>query len=270
MNTKLKLLLASLLTTTMAFAGTSGATYGGESITATGSPHNISVRTGGATTGDNGEICVYCHTPHAANTAFSGAPLWNKDSLNKPTAGVSGYKMYGKTIGGSDNNGTVPANPSLVCLSCHDGISAVNSILNAPGSGMGGLKDGNMSMTGIGSLNGGNIGAGGSYDAGAGGADGVADLSNDHPISITYVPGRASLRTTATTLPAGDQAWLVPGAPATPKVSDLLRGSSNDQVECVSCHDPHNATGSAQGTGEVSYLRHTNKGSQLCIGCHDK
>ncbi|MBI5211852.1 MAG: hypothetical protein HY957_00575, partial [Nitrospirae bacterium] len=26
----------------------------------------------------NDEICVYCHTPHFANTGFTGAPLWNK------------------------------------------------------------------------------------------------------------------------------------------------------------------------------------------------
>ena len=27
-----------------------------------------------------GEVCVYCHTPHSANTSI-GAPLWNKECL---------------------------------------------------------------------------------------------------------------------------------------------------------------------------------------------
>ncbi|MDQ1264706.1 MAG: hypothetical protein QG559_1707, partial [Campylobacterota bacterium] len=92
-----------------------------------GSPHDLSGNTNlASSTADNGEICVYCHTPHAANTAFTGAPLWNK-------ATPSGtFTMYGSTIAGTATDAT-PNSPSLACLSCHDGASAIDSIVNAPG-----------------------------------------------------------------------------------------------------------------------------------------
>ena len=40
-----------------------------------GTSHDLG--TGGNTT-DNGQICVYCHTPHNASTVDPSPPLWNK------------------------------------------------------------------------------------------------------------------------------------------------------------------------------------------------
>ncbi len=225
-----------------------------------GSPHDLS----GSTAGDNGEVCVYCHTPHAANSDFDGAPLWNKAA----TAVGTTYRMYGATA--ADTQGTTIAgtlvgdangdlsSPSLACLSCHDGVSAIDSIVNAPGSGMGSLSAGTTLITAIATPYGGNIGAG---------DNGVADvdMANDHPVSVPYTPGVASLRALATDLSttnATSTAWV--GATT---VDDLLR---NGNVECSSCHDPHNGY-ATQGTDpQVNYLRMTNNGSKLCIGCHAK
>jgi predicted CXXCH cytochrome family protein len=110
------------------------------------------------------------------------------------------------------------------------------------------------------------------YGGNIGGTPGVTTvgnptLANDHPVSIQYIEGNAGLRlknTTLTTL--GDTvAWL--GATT---IGDLLRGAGSDQVECGSCHDPHNG-GKTQGTDtEVNFLRHTNTNSYLCLGCHNK
>ncbi len=221
-----------------------------------GSPHDLSALAGlSSSTADNGEICVYCHTPHAANTAFTGAPLWNK-------ATPSGtFTMYGSTIAGTATEAT-PASPSLACLSCHDGASAVDSIVNAPGSGLNAIAGTKNIVTALATPYGGNIG-------GAPGAATVGNpnLSNDHPVSIVYTPGTAGLRAMNTVLTSlGDNAaWI--GATT---VGDLLRGAGSDQVECGSCHDPHNG-GKTQGTDtEVNFLRHTNTDSNLCLGCHDK
>ncbi|MCW8895581.1 cytochrome c3 family protein [Sulfurimonas sp.] len=248
-SNKIKVMaLASMLGASSAFAGP-----------ISGSPHDLSAMNG---TNDNGEICVYCHTPHAANTAFSGAPLWNK-------ATPSGtFVMYGATVAGQAGStiaGTAteaaPASPSLACLSCHDGVSAIDSIVNAPGSGMNAIAGAN-DINSLAIDYGGNIGGTpGTTTAGD------PDLSNDHPVSIVYTPGTAGLRPVATVLTTlGDNAaWL--GATT---VEDLLRGAGNDQVECGSCHDPHNG-GKTQGTDtEVNFLRHTNANSYLCLGCHDK
>ncbi len=237
----------------------------------TGSPHDLSGKTTGAVgSDDNGELCVYCHTPHAANTAFDGAPLWNKTA----TAGLD-YMMYGatavNTAGATIANtatATTPASPSLACLSCHDGISAIDSIVNAPGSGMGALAAGTAGQNIVDALTtayGGNIGG----TPGTATAGTTVDLSNDHPVSIPYMgtgatDSPASLRATTFDLTTyGDGvAWV--GATT---IADLLR---NGNVECGSCHDPHNG-GKVQGTDtEVNFLRHSNTNSNLCIGCHAK
>ncbi len=188
-----------------------------------GSKHDLSV--GGT---DNGEVCVYCHTPHAANKDMTGAPLWNKPL---PT---TTFAMYGTTIAGTTTDPS-PSMVSMACLSCHDGVSAINSVVNAPGTGLGtGTIGTDRVLSGVAAI----------------GAD---DLTNDHPISIEYIPGRASLVPVDTALTGGG--W---GAYTT--VGDLLRGG---KVECGSCHDPHVTT---HGT----FLRNTNTGSALCLTCHAK
>jgi len=80
-----------------------------------------------------GEVCVYCHTPHGANN-FIAAPLWNRTI--KPTV----YKTYAD-LGTTTLTQvlTQPGPASLTCLSCHDGQTAIDSIINMPGSGMGDL-----------------------------------------------------------------------------------------------------------------------------------
>ena len=78
-----------------------------------------------------GEVCVYCHTPHGANNTIA-APLWNRTI--KPTS----YKTYDE-LGTTSLTQAVsqPGPASLTCLSCHDGQTAIDSIINMPGSGMG-------------------------------------------------------------------------------------------------------------------------------------
>jgi len=227
-----------------------------------GSPHDIGGG-GNAVAGDNGEICVYCHTPHAANVAFSGAPLWNKSSsasVDYIMYGATSVNSAGSTIAGTATEAT-PSSPSLACLSCHDGISAIDSIVNAPGSGLGSLATGTKNIGELSTMYGGNIGG----TPGAPTAGSSVDLANDHPVSIIYMENVAGLRTKNTILSStntGGTAWV--GATT---INDLLR---QGRVECGSCHDPHNG-GLTQGAdSEVNFLRHTNTGSQLCIGCHNK
>ncbi len=81
----------------------------------------------------NGEICVFCHTPHGGRTdvAGGGAPLWNR-RLSDSTL----FTPYDSP--NFDKAGLTPGRPkgvSLACLSCHDGTIAFDSLINAPGSG---------------------------------------------------------------------------------------------------------------------------------------
>lgn len=243
-NIKLNVLAGLLLASSAAFAGISG------------SPHDLSATTGMAgSTADNGEICVYCHTPHGASTTFSGAPLWNKADMNFTT-----FDTYAATVGGTAKATSVN-NASLACLSCHDGVSSIDSIVNAPGSGYNTVA-GDTNITGLAVIGNdmANIANLGTL---------TQSLANTHPISIVYTPGRASLRAldfNLTNAPGNLTPWM--GAT---NIAQLLRGG--DKIECGSCHDPHNGTAlmdTAARAVEVNFLRHTNKASALCLGCHDK
>ncbi|MGK7346841.1 MAG: hypothetical protein ACNS63_13635, partial [Candidatus Nitrospinota bacterium M3_3B_026] len=75
-----------------------------------------------------GEVCVYCHTPHGSNSTVPKAPLWNR------TVQANTYTLYNIPL----QSGQTPTQPgvnSLTCLSCHDGVTAIDSIINMPGSG---------------------------------------------------------------------------------------------------------------------------------------
>ena len=178
-----------------------------------GSSHDLSTPTE--------EICVYCHTPHNGDVAGT-APLWNR--VNNTTPGA--FTMYDSptidmTIAGD------PQDVSLACLSCHDGVTAYNNILQGTASNIGVMSG-----------------------ARAIGLD-AAGLGNDHPISITYD------ETVDTAFNADDATVpnFIGGLP--------LYGVANDQVECATCHNPHDTTNG-------SFLRATNVQSSLCTTCHIK
>ena len=242
-----------------------------------GSPHDLSGITwaGGTVANDdqdNGELCVYCHTPHAANTAFAGAPLWNKDST-LATAN-NAFILYGATAAGNvgstiagtvvGNTGGVVNAPSMACLSCHDGVSAVNSVVNAPGAGLSAGGNGLINDAAVTIL---DTWASANAVANLGAGTGTADLSNDHPISVEYLGdgsanSPASLRATSYSLTGWSGATTI-GA--------LLRTTgTTEYVECGSCHDPHNGVDTFVAGEQVHFLRVSNADSALCIGCHAK
>src|SRR4030066_1335719 len=71
------------------------------------------------------EICVFCHTPHFGRV--DTAPLWNRGSS------ATGYVAYGTTVGGTAI--TSVGGSSLACLSCHDGVTTFDNLINKPGKG---------------------------------------------------------------------------------------------------------------------------------------
>lgn len=203
--------------------------------------HNLSASGSGtikASAGQqNDQICVYCHTPHFAVTA--GAPLWNK------VVQSTTYTMYGITLAGTTPD-TAPNGITKACLSCHDGVNAINSIVNQAGAG--GVVTGGTNVA----FNTTNAGTALTMPAGA--TNLGTNLADDHPVSIIYTAGKAGLVATTTSLTGWEGATTV---------ANLLKGASNNKVECSSCHDPHTSTNGL-------FLRKANTGSALCLGCHAK
>lgn len=67
------------------------------------------------------EICVFCHTPHAAGVE----PLWNRNSMSGTTFTTYSSKTFDVTA--TDLDAT-----SKLCFSCHLATTTVKNALNNP------------------------------------------------------------------------------------------------------------------------------------------
>lgn len=240
------------------------------------------------------EVCVFCHTPHGSNTGVT-APLWNK---TLPTTTYTRYSSLGTAT--LDGEEATVGSVSLACLSCHDGTQAMDTVINAPGSGGYNAAGSEIDALSIGAMTG-TVGA--PNNPGGFIPNLEADLSNDHPVSIAYAGG-ACTNVTADCDPAtqtsGDKdfqavqyaslnsknQWWVDvaswdstgdatrdqtGVVNTREKSDIIlyartfTGGEGPSVECASCHDPHEDT-----ARPVSFLRIANTNSDVCLACHIK
>ncbi len=254
-------LLIGLTAASLLFLG------GAANATVVGSMHDLSAggtATNTAATEDN--VCVFCHTPHgSADPTTSPAPLWNK---NVPAAASFTNYDDGGTSATMDGTADLTNSVSLACLSCHDGTQAMDSVLNAPGSGL-------YDATGVQTIDGG-IGTMASISGGNPIPDlgeGTGDLSNDHPVSMEYA-GTTGLAygTPYVTADFTDKAFNGINVVNTKSFASdgtnslpLYNKGGNTFVECASCHDPHDAA----GIGET-FLRVSNAGSAVCVTCHIK
>lgn len=251
-----------------------------------GSQHDLTAGgTGQGQTSETDEVCVFCHTPHGSSTT-AAVPLWNK-VLSDPAA----YTRYSSLqLPTFDSTEAPVGSVSLACLSCHDGVQAMDVVINLPGSGAA-----RYSATGL-EIDAGAIGPMVGVPAGAPIPNLGTDLTNDHPISMQYAAGGCTDADADGTCPGtlGDPdfnkpekttlnsqpVWWVDspaGTAGTREKTDMLLyardigGTVQPLVECGSCHDPHNdATKSIVAPFSVAFLRVANTASQICTSCHVK
>lgn len=226
-----------------------------------GSPHDFSGATWNTDPGDPNTVCSVCHTPHHADSSV--IPLWSHQTTASAFIMYNNANVvdqYGHPVANLqapvDNQ---PAGPSKACLSCHDGTVAINTY--------GGI--GNMSTHGPATYitNSANLGT---------------DLTHSHPISLTYSPAIVGTgvnqdkwlynpNTTPVLTPVSGT--FVPGNDMT--INGFLLGSQN-RLECTSCHDVHNQTGTPfdKTTNpklvKIVGVDANNDGSLLCRSCHNK
>ncbi|OUS27992.1 hypothetical protein A9Q98_08485 [Thalassotalea sp. 42_200_T64] len=233
-------------------------------------------------TGDATEVCVFCHTPHGANTGIS-APLWNK------TAGTGSYSTYSDMASTTiDGRIETVGSVSVACLSCHDGSQAMDVMSNESGSGADTISAFDWTgSTGTTATNGKLVG----FAAITTDSDG---LKNDHPVGIQYAGGGYTSTDTSATSgaamvdgdfngasyakPNGVDVWWVnttaTDSTANREKTDMilytrtgsgtgLQAGIQPYVECATCHDPHEAS-------NKTFLRIPNTDSKVCLACHDK
>lgn len=210
---------------------------------------------------DQDQLCVWCHTPHAA-IAGAGVALWNKTL----TTGGAGFTTYPTTVAGTAQIAASAVNSaSKICLTCHDGTLAISQVINAPGPG--GIT---TAITQFGVWQGLNAANNFIPSTAGGGVNIGIDLSNDHPISIIYsAPSAtsdnnpANLRATTTALTVTTTSWLSRKMGDTSIMAVLVGSGATATIECVSCHEPHTSV-------NALFLRATTSGSKICTTCHDK
>lgn len=198
--------------------------------TIVGSKHDFTSGTAPYKGGNNlaNQVCIYCHAPHNNKNA-AGDLLWNH------AASVSAYTLYSSPTMNATVPGGVVSALSKVCLSCHDGTVAVDSFGSFTGTVP--IAAGSLALIG-------------------------PNLSNDHPISITYDAALIALdpglraTTTAVTIGTGNSGTI--------DTKMLFAG----KLECSSCHDVHNSTDKT--AVESKLVKVTTNNSALCIVCHNK
>lgn len=254
------------------------------------------------------EICVFCHTPHGADTEAQ-APLWNR-KLDTATV----YKTYSSLGTSTLDAATAPVGSvSLACLSCHDGTQAMNVVINSPGSGTVGdvsmTLDANDNVVLKTGLNTGNAGTpcAGITCAGFGEFNAMSqvssemiylstDLRNDHPISIQYAGAAAGTGTdpdfhaAASATVNGQTVWYVEAANTvsyTQADASTVAGTASalDKTDLKLYTRGAGSTGFNGGGGSyvecatchdphveaTTFLRMgNNNGSQVCLTCHSK
>lgn len=266
-----------LLACAVVAAGAAALATGAQAQSITSTKHNLSASGTGANHLDAAstdpaakQICVFCHTPHGASTT-AAAPIWNRQLADPST-----YTLYSSTTFDGESTISLSNSVSLACLSCHDGTQAMDTVLNAPGSGWGdtGTSGGNTisptsTWTGVNQLTDGMVTMLN---------DGTASLSNDHPVGMQYAKitadptyGTLDADFTDATQDGTSGVWFVEtasrgGSGAGKDKTDMIlytrSGDPTPRVECATCHDPH--------TTNATFLRIPNTQSNVCLTCHTK
>jgi len=228
-----------------------------------GGLHDLSMTGGSAFQYLEENPCVFCHTPHQANTKqtytnnpnppygsagnLNGRFLWNR-ALPGNT-----FQPYTSDTYTFKGNEPQPGVFSLLCLSCHDGIGALNVLLNrpAPVPDMGVLINQFGDAYNDPTIRALNIG-----DAQCSGdtCTGGTDLRNDHPVGFIYA----------------DSASADPAIKSYAQLPSILQARLNltsGRLECNTCHDPHKTNGPGDRNKFLVILPTE---GDLCLACHNK
>lgn len=182
-----------------------------------------------------GEVCVYCHTPHAGPSWLVGprSPLFNRPRPN------ASYRMPAHS-GSQMIQDPSPGERSRLCLSCHDGTVGLDRAVNRPNHYLGPGPANQTIDECEGCHNGGSPAGGINWE-------GVwlrPDMRKQHPFSVLYDPSR---RPGQFRPAAGNDIGGLP----------LFGG----KIECATCHEPHSQQ-------YRYFLRRSNVGNSLCLVCH--
>jgi Doubled CXXCH motif (Paired_CXXCH_1) len=222
-------------------------------------------------------VCVFCHTPHHALLSTmaeaQGAqapdflPLW---SHTIQTNNFIPY--YSASYANAVPDSMKPASldtltgPSRLCMSCHDGATAVDAYYNDFKAG----TAGNVIEGGLAGTTGANHFGSAAIGQGTAGEASLYSVARSHPMGFDF---KAFINLNAT--PGFKTGVLTAGYTGNTavKVADRLfdAGGGEGYLTCATCHDVHNKLNPVEATGASIYLTLSpQQDSALCTTCHDK
>lgn len=152
----------------------------------------------------NTEICIFCHTPH--NSSPQG-PLWNRSNTSTIFGRYSSATLIIRKTAAAQYG--EPTGSSRLCLSCHDGVSALGLLLGAVVPINMGSND---RITGVAMFDANKIKTG------------------HHPISFVY--NDAVLAAIQADPLKSLQTYRLP-------TLEQVKLDSSKQMQCTTCHNPH-------------------------------
>lgn len=205
-------------------------------------PHNLSSLSSNLIKADTEtQICIFCHTPHGAAPQST---LWSRMAPAGPFPINSSGTLV--IVDNTDDShygiGEYPNGASKMCLSCHDGVTAIGTLLGDVIDVNGG-PDSTMSSASTFYFEGG----------------GDLSLVTSHPVSFTY---DGTVATHITDI-KGAGTYILP--------TDVGFLDSANRVQCTSCHEPHKDT--RTGTYNLPFWRgstgnESNDYDHTCQQCH--
>lgn len=176
------------------------------------------------------QICVFCHTPHNG----SGGPvLWNRRDptrifghFSSPTLVIDNPNVRSKSAYGEPNGS------SRLCLSCHDGQTALGVVFN------------------------------GNPITFPAGLDTIAymNLSSHHPVSFVYdTPVLAAI-----TIQKPLEGYRLP---ADSPAASFVKLDHKQRMQCTSCHNPHQDQSSVPGAATPFWVGPDYE--TVCMACHN-
>jgi len=211
-----------------------------------GNKHNLSFSNTGVTykatnASDprGNQICIFCHTPHNARPQ---TVLWNHNDTTQTFGHYSSSTLAihtDDTARTSSDYKVEPNGSSRLCLSCHDGVTALGAVLNGDA-----IEVNNSVLTVM---------------AGANVFDRAKITNSHHPVSFIY---NASVRDRLNVLEGANTYKL----PSNAKV----RLDRDKRMQCITCHDPHQSQYNDPSTpfwvlgGNSATEAH----DAVCLDCH--
>jgi NAD-dependent dihydropyrimidine dehydrogenase PreA subunit len=198
----------------------------------------------GGNVDSQGRICAYCHTPHHAITDASAdyMPLWSHEY----TKDLNWTSYQSATLTDATTAADPLMGPSRLCMSCHDGVVAVDQHYGQQGTIVGLYGD-----------------DWGGRDVGKNG-----DLTGDHPVGFSYKTAQANdINNGKPGLAPANTGFI---GNETVKIENVLY--AGEIMTCATCHDVHNKDNVAN-TKETSrnyFVYADQNDSKLCRTCHLK